>query len=72
MTKNIAGGLKLGDHCGSFQRRPFYGSTKHIGGSVCRKQMKPEHDANGNILMPVDISMLLQIYLFLKRDRAVF
>lgn len=34
--------------------------------------MKPEHDANGNILMPVDISMLLQIYLFLKRDRAVF
>lgn len=44
-------------------------SDKNIGGSVCEKQMKPQHD--GNILMLVDISMLLQIYLFLKCDMAV-
>jgi len=24
VTLHIAGGLKLGDHCGSFQPRPFY------------------------------------------------
>ena len=25
-TLHIAGGLKLGDHCGPFQPRPFYGT----------------------------------------------
>ena len=27
-TLHIAGGLKLDDHCGPFQRRPFYGYIK--------------------------------------------
>ena len=26
VTLHIAGGLKLDDHCGPFQPRPFYGS----------------------------------------------
>jgi len=26
VTLHIAGGLKLNDHCGPFQRRPFYDS----------------------------------------------
>ena len=29
-TLNIAGGLKLDDHCGLFQTRPFYDSNKSI------------------------------------------
>ena len=27
-TLHIAGGLKLNDHCGPFQPRPFYNSTE--------------------------------------------
>ena len=29
-TLHIAGGLKLDDHCGSFQPRTFYDSTKYF------------------------------------------
>ena len=29
-TLHIAGGLKLDDHCGPFQLRPFYDSVIHI------------------------------------------
>ena len=29
-TLHIAGGLKLDDHCGPFQPRPFYDSMNHI------------------------------------------
>ena len=31
-TLHIAGGLKLNDHCGPFQRRPFYDSMKATSG----------------------------------------
>ena len=31
MTLHIAGGLKLDDHCGPFQPRPFYDSMTLLG-----------------------------------------
>jgi len=34
-TLHIAGGLKLDDHCGPFQPRPFYGS-------MIKKKLRPE------------------------------
>ena len=30
-TLHLAGGLKLNDHCGTFQPRPFYDSTINSG-----------------------------------------
>jgi len=30
VTLYIAGGLKLNDHCGPFQHRPFYDSMSHV------------------------------------------
>jgi len=33
-TLHIAGGLKLDDHCGPFQPRPFYGSVIKMGALI--------------------------------------
>ena len=34
VTLHIAGGLKLNDHCGPFQPRPFYDSMTCAGASI--------------------------------------
>ena len=38
-TLNIAGGLKLNDHCGPFQPRPFYDSMSNQ--RICRILCRP-------------------------------
>ena len=41
-TLHVAGGLKLDDHCGPFQPRPFYDSMNTLPGFevLCRRNIR--------------------------------
>jgi len=38
-TLHVAGGLKLDDHCGPFQPRPFYDSMTYTRSIACMRLM---------------------------------
>ena len=67
-TLHIAGGLKLDDHCGPFQRRPFYASMildmglpKHSTNIMPRKLLLP-----GFLYFHLRIAMLMMLLQFSK------
>jgi len=45
VTLHIAGGLKLHDHCGPFQPRPFYDSMNLGASSLFQQMMLQEESA---------------------------